>query len=159
MQKSESQPQTTWKNFPTDTEDVVGFVYLIRNNHPDVIQNNSSKRFYIGKKQLLKRVKRKPLKGKTRNRISFVDNDVEKYWGSSKELLSDIEKYGIEHFSREVMEVCHSKFHMTYSELMWQIKCNALMDDMFYNGILSCRISRIPKNYVDIERDPVTFGL
>ena len=151
----ETAPQiTTWKNFPTDTEGVVGFVYLIRNNHPE-----STRKYYIGKKQLLKRVKKKPLKGKTRNRISFVDNDVEKYWGSSKELLSDIEKYGIEHFSREVIEVCHSKFHMTYSELIWQIKCNALLDKRFYNGILNCRIGVVPKGFVDIERDPAILKL
>jgi hypothetical protein len=150
---------TTWKNFPTDTEGVVGFVYLIRNNHPDVIQNKSSKRFYIGKKQLLKRVKRKPLKGKTRNRISFVDNDVEKYWGSSKELLSDIEKYGIEHFSREVIEVCNSKFHMSFAEIDWQIKCRVLFDDRFFNGIINCRLGVVPKNYVDIERDPAILKL
>ena len=87
MQKIESQPQSSWKNFPTDTEGVVGVVYLIRNNHPD-----SKKRYYIGQKKLLKRVKRKPLKGKKRNRISYVDNDVENYWGSSKELLNDIQK-------------------------------------------------------------------
>ena len=154
MEKNSEIPQTTWKNFPTDTEGVVGFVYLIRNNHSD-----ATRKYYIGKKQLLKRVKRKPLKGKTRNRISFVDNDVEKYWGSSKELLSDIEKYGIEHFSREVIEVCYSKFHMTYSELLWQIKCNALMDDRFFNGILNCRISKIPKGFVDIERDPAILKL
>lgn len=154
MQKSESQPQSSWKNFPTDTEGVVGFVYLIRNNHPD-----SKKKYYIGQKKLLKKVKRKPLKGKTRNRISYVDNDVEKYWGSSKELLADIEKYGIEHFSREVIEVCQSKFHMTYGELIWQIKCNALMDQKYYNGILSCRISRIPKDYIDIDRNIDTLNL
>lgn len=154
MEKNSEILQTTWKNFPTDTEGVVGFVYLIRNNHSD-----ATLKYYIGKKQLLKRVKRKPLKGKTRNRISFVDNDVEKYWGSSKELLSDIEKYGIEHFSREVIEVCYSKFHMTYSELLWQIKCNALMDDRFFNGILNCRISKIPKGFVDIERDPAILKL
>lgn len=154
MQKSESQPQNTWKNFPTDTEGVIGFVYLIRNNHPD-----SKKKYYIGQKKLLKKVKRKPLKGKTRNRISYVDNDVEKYWGSSKELLADIEKYGIEHFSREVIEVCNSKFHMTYSELIWQIKCNALMDQRYYNGILSCRISRIPKDYIDVDRNIDTLNL
>jgi hypothetical protein len=88
-----------------------------------------------------------------------VDNDVEKYWGSSKELLNDIEKYGIEHFSREVIEVCYSKFHMTYSELLWQIKTNSLMDQRFYNGILNVRISKIPKGFVDIERDPATLGL
>lgn len=154
MQKSESQPQSSWKNFPTDTEGVVGFVYLIRNNHPD-----SKKKYYIGQKKLLKKVKRKPLKGKTRNRISYVDNDVEKYWGSSKELLADIEKYGIEYFSKEVIEVCYSKFHMTYGELIWQIKCNALMDQRYYNGILSCRISRIPKDYIDIDRNIDTLNL
>lgn len=154
MQKSESQPPSTWKNFPTDTEGVVGFVYLIRNNHPDSI-----KKYYIGQKKLLKKIKRKPLKGETRNRISYVDNDVEKYWGSSKELLADIEKYGIEHFTKEVIEVCQSKFHMTYAELIWQIKCNALMDQRYYNGILNVRLGVIPKNYVDIERNPDTLGL
>lgn len=156
MEKIENHIQSTWKNFPPNTEGVVGFVYLIRNNHPDAL---NGKRYYIGKKQLLKRVKKKPLKGKTRNRISFVDNDVEKYWGSSKELLADIEKYGIEHFSREVIEVCHSKFHMTYAELDWQMKCNALMDQRYYNGILNVRISKIPKGFVDIERDPATLSL
>ena len=154
MEKNSEIPQTTWKNFPTDTEGVVGFVYLIRNNHSD-----ATRKYYIGKKQLLKRVKRKPLKGKTRNRISFVDNDVEKYWGSSKELLSDIEKYGIEHFSREVIEVCHSKFHMSFSEIDWQMKCRVLFDDRFFNGIINCRLGVVPKNYVDIKRDPATLGL
>lgn len=145
---------TTWKNFPKDTENVVGFVYLIRNLHPD-----AKKKYYIGQKKLLRKIKRKPLKGKTRNRISFVDNGVEEYWGSSKELLNDIAKYGLEYFSREVIEVCQSKFQMTYGELVWQIKCNALMDERFYNGILSCRISRIPKDFIDIERNVGSLNL
>jgi hypothetical protein len=150
--------QTTWKNFPTDTEGVVGFVYLIRNNHPDAI---NGKRFYLGQKTLLKkkRTKRKTKKGTTVNRISYVDNDVEKYWGSSKELLRDIEKYGIEHFSREVIEVCHSKFHMSYAETQWQFNCKALFDNRFYNSIVNCRLGVIPKNYVDIERDPAILKL
>jgi hypothetical protein len=140
-----------WKNLPDDYSNIFGFVYIITNNHPDIIKNNG-KRYYIGKKQCMKRVKKKPLKGKTRNRIQFKDNDVEKYWGSSKELLSDIEKYGIENFTREVIELCDSKFHMTYSELHWQILTNSLMDNRFYNGILNCRIAIVPKNYVDIPR-------
>lgn len=135
-------------------EDIFGFVYLIRNNHPD-----SDKKFYIGKKQSLKKVKRKPLKGKKRNRIDWVDNGVEDYWGSSKQLLEDIEKYGKEHFTREVIEICDSKFHMTYAELLWQIKCNALLDERFYNGVLNCRLGVVPKSYVDIERDPATLNL
>lgn len=138
---------TTWKNLPEDYSNIFGFVYLIKNNHPDAI-----KKYYIGKKQCQKRVKKKPLKGKTRNRIQYKDNDVEKYWGSSKELLSDIEKYGIENFTREVIELCDSKFHMTYSELCWQILTNALMNDKFYNGILNVRIAIVPKNYIDKPR-------
>jgi hypothetical protein len=88
-----------------------------------------------------------------------VDNDVEKYWGSSKELLADIEKYGIEHFSREVIEVCQSKFHMSFAEMDWQVKCKVLFDKRFMNGIINVRLGVVPKNYVDIERDPVTLEL
>ena len=88
-----------------------------------------------------------------------MDNDVEKYWGSSKELLNDIEKYGLKYFTREVIEICYSKFHMTWGELIWQIKCNALMDNRFYNGILNVRISKIPKGFLDIQRDPDILNL
>lgn len=136
-----------WKNLPEDTSDYIGFVYIIRCLLPE------NPRYYIGKKQLLKRIKRKPLKNKTRNRISYKDNDVDKYWGSSKELLSDIEKYGLENFEREVIEMCGSKFHMTFAEISWQMKANVLFDERSYNGILNCRISKIPKGYVDVERD------
>lgn len=145
--------KTKWINLPENGE-IFGIVYLIRNNHPE-----SKKKYYIGKKQRLKRIKRKPLKGKKRNRIDYVDNDMDSYWGSSKELLSDMEKYGIEHFTREVIEVCHSKFHMSYAELLWQIKCNALLDDRFYNGVLNVRLGKVPKAYVDIERDPSILNL
>lgn len=135
-----------WKNMPEDTSNIFGVIYLIRNHHPEANQ-----RYYIGTKQLLKRVKRKPLKGKTRNRITFVDNDVEKYWGSSNKLLTDIEKYGINHFSREVIEVCHSKFHCKWMELKWQMACNVLADDRFYNGIINVRLSKMPNNFSDKE--------
>jgi len=143
-----------WINMPEDTTKVFGITYLIRNHHPDAKQ-----RYYIGTKQLLKRVKRKPLKGKSKNRISFVDNDVEKYWGSSKRLLTDIEKYGIDYFSREVIELCYSKFHCKYAELQWQIKCNALIDERFYNNMLNVRLGVVPKDYIDIERNTDTLKL
>ena len=145
---------TKWKNLPDNIDDVFGFVYLIRNNHP-----KSKKKYYIGKKQCKKRIKRKPLKGKKRNRICYVDNDVENYWGSSKELLADIEKYGIEHFSREVIELCDSKFHMAYAELCWQIATNALIDERWYNGILNVRLGKAPKTFQDSIRDVAKLNL
>jgi len=148
-----------WKNLPENRESIHSFVYLIRNNHPEVVNDPTKKRYYIGSKVCLKRVKRPPLKGSKRNRITYKDNDVDKYWGSSKELLSDIEKYGIEHFSREVIELCNSKFHLKFAELDWQMKCKALFDPRYYNGIINVRLSRSPKEYVDIERDPATLNL
>jgi hypothetical protein len=139
-----------WIGLPEDYSNIFGFVYIIKNNHPDVIEKG--KRYYIGKKQCHKRIKRKPLKGKKRNRIDYKDNDVDTYWGSSKELLADIEKYGIEHFTREVLELCDSKFHMTWAELCWQMLANVLFDDRSYNGIINIRLGRVPKDYVDKPR-------
>lgn len=143
-----------WEGLPENYDHVFGFIYLITNNHP-----NATKKYYIGKKQCKKRIKRKPLKGKKRNRIDYKDNDVEEYWGSSKELLGDMEKYGKEWFSRKILELCDSKFHMTYAELQWQILSNALLDEKFYNGILNVRIGKVPKNFVDNPRSITTLGL
>ena len=48
------------------TEETFGFIYEITN----AITNKK----YIGKKQCVSRIKRKPLKGKTRNRIEKQRN-------------------------------------------------------------------------------------
>ncbi len=146
-----------WIGLPEDYSNIFGFVYIIKNNHKDVIDTDS-KRYYIGCKQCLMRVKKKPLKGKTRNRIQYKDNGVDAYWGSSKELLADIEKYGIENFTREVIELCDSKFHMKYAELNWQLMTNALLDNKFYNGIINIRLVG-PKNFVDKPRSLATLNL
>lgn len=143
-----------WDGLPDNYDDVFGFVYMITNNHPE-----STRKYYIGKKQCKKRIRRKPLKGRKRNRIDYKDNDVDEYWGSSKELLADMEKFGKDWFSRKVLELCDSKFHMTYAELQWQILANALLDDRFYNGILNVRIGKVPKNFVDKPRAVGTLEL
>lgn len=136
----------SWLNFPENPEDYVGFIYLIKNTVED--------RYYIGKKQLLKKTRLKANKSRKRDKIVWKDNDVEKYWGSSKELLADIERFGKENFTRQVIEPCKSKFHMSYAELKWQLAFNVLLDPKSYNGIINVRLGRVPKDYVDIERDP-----
>lgn len=142
-----------WKNLPDNYTEIFGFVYIIKNHHPD-----STKKYYIGCKQCLKRVKKKPLKDKKRNRIQYKDNGVLEYWGSSKELAIDIDKYGIEYFTREVIQLCDSKFDMKYSELQWQLLSNALLDPRSYNGIINIRLIS-PKNYVDKPRSVDILGL
>lgn len=103
---------------------------------------------YIGKKQCVSRIKRKPLKGKKRNRIDTKISDWKTYTGSSKELNDDIIKYGKENFSFTIVEWCGSKWEMGYKEIKRQIEQNAILKESYYNGILNVRIGRPPKNYL-----------
>lgn len=130
-----------WKNMPADSSNYHGFVYKIYNNHPD-----SSKKYYIGCKKLLKKIKRKPLKGKKRARISYVDNDVDEYWGSSEELKKDIIHYGLDNFSREILHLCESQWEMKFLEMFEQMKHDVLFDKTSYNGIINVRINSVPKS-------------
>jgi hypothetical protein len=121
-------------------ENTFGFIYLITN------KTNNKK--YIGKKQLKSRLKRRPLKGKTRNRIDFKESDWRTYTSSSNELNLDIEKLGKENFTFEILRTCGSKWEMAYFEIKEQIEQNVLMRDDYYNGIINVRIGRPPKNWI-----------
>lgn len=117
-----------------------GFIYEITNN----ASPNPKK--YIGKKQCVSRLKRKPLKGKTRSRIDYVESDWKTYTGSSKELNEDIKKYGKENFNFVILEWCNSKFELGYKEIKLQLSKDVLLSENYYNGIVNCRLSK-PKNY------------
>tara|TARA_R110002110_G_scaffold7140_2_gene36249 strand:+ start:371 stop:826 length:456 start_codon:yes stop_codon:yes gene_type:complete len=151
LKKKLNKNMTTWINFPENPEDYIGFIYYVKNT----VTGN----YYIGKKQLLKKTRLKANKTRKRDKIVWKDNDVEKYYGSSSALLADIEELGKDKFERHVIEMCTSKWHMSYSELMWQIEFNALMDENSYNGILNIRLNKAPKNYIDIERKRENLNL
>jgi hypothetical protein len=102
---------------------------------------------YIGKKQCLSRVKRKPLKGKTRNRIDHKESDWKTYTGSSKELNEDIAKYGKENFTFIIVDWGGSKWELGYKEIKRQIEQEVLLKEGFYNGIINVRIGRPPKGF------------
>ena len=121
-------------------ENLFGFIYIITNN-----VNNKK---YIGKKQCTSRVKRKPLKGKTRNRIDHKESDWKTYTGSSKELNEDISKYGKENFTFEILEWCGSKWELGYKEIKKQLEHDVILSEQFYNGILNVRIGKPPKTFI-----------
>ena len=121
-------------------ENPFGFVY--------VITNKVNGRQYIGKKQCISRLKRKPLKGKTRNRIDTKQSDWKTYTGSSKELNEDILKYGKENFTFEILEWCGSKWELGYKEIKKQLEYDVLLNEQFYNGILNVRIGKTPKDFL-----------
>jgi hypothetical protein len=115
-----------------------GFIYEITNN-----VNNKK---YIGKKQCIRKIKRKPLKGRLRNRIDFGESDWKSYTSSSKELNDDIIKYGKENFVFKIIKYCNSKWALAYYEIKEQLDKNVLLNDNYYNGIINVRIGRPPKN-------------
>lgn len=119
--------------------DAFGFIYEIT--------NNLHHKKYIGKKQCYMRIKRKPLKGKKRNRITKTESSWKSYTSSSKELNEDILKYGKENFTFVIVEWCNSKFELGYKEIKRQILQDVLLKEEYYNGIINCRLGKVPKNY------------
>lgn len=122
-------------------ENVFGFVYQIT--------NTVTKKFYIGKKQCTRRVKKNPLKGKLRKRIEDKESDWKFYTGSSNELQKDIEKFGKEKFLFTILKLCDSKWELSYFEAKEQISKNVLLTEMSYNGILNLRIGKAPKAFIN----------
>lgn len=112
-------------DIPTDS---ICFVYKIT--------NTITGKAYIGKKQLYSTRK---IKGKRTKR----ESDWRVYYGSNKELLSDISVYGAEHFRREILHYCTRKGEASYYEAKYQFSYDVLLNpDQWYNTWIMCRIHR-----------------
>lgn len=121
-------------------EDCVGFVYMIT--------NAITGRKYIGKK-LAKftktKVKTVTLKNGTKKKKKIrekIDSDWREYFGSSNELLGDIQSLGVENFNREILHYCKSKAESSYMEAKLQFQYGVLESDDWYNGNIMCRIHK-----------------
>jgi hypothetical protein len=121
------------------TPDTFGFVYEIC--------NTVTGRKYIGRKQCVRKYKKKPLKGKKNKRIEIKESDGKSYTGSSVDLNSDIEKYGKDKFTFTVLHTCDSKWELGYREIKEQIQRDVILREDYYNGILNVRIGSPPKTF------------
>ena len=99
-----------------------GFVY--------VITNTTTNKSYIGKK-LFWFKKTKQVKGKKKRYLA--ESDWKEYYGSSPALHKDIEQYGIQVFTREILHLCQSKGECSYIEAMEQFQRRVL----FYPNSIS----------------------
>jgi len=122
-------------------EDCVGFVYLIT--------NLTNQRKYIGKKLAkFSRTKYKTvtLKNGTKKKKkikSKIDSDWMEYYGSSIELNKDVELFGKENFSREILHFCKTKGTTSYLEAKEQFVNEVLENpELWYNGQIQCRIHK-----------------
>ena len=128
-----------YNNEPVEEPLGWGFVYLIT--------NLSSGRMYVGKKNWWRTKKLPPLKGKKNKRHSRVESDWQTYYGSCAELTRDIAVLGHDKFKREILHVATSASELSYLETLEQFMRCVLLDDTYYNGIISCKInSRGVKN-------------
>jgi len=108
-----------------------GFVYCI--------SNTVNGRKYIGKKNFYFS-KTKQVKGK-KKRIK-VESDWRDYWSSSDELKADVEKFGKDKFTRDILHLCSNKGTMNYLEAKEQFLNGVLESEDWYNGYIMCRCHR-----------------
>lgn len=156
-----------WQNQPQDINDYHGFVYLITNT----VNNKryvGKKKFWFKTK---KRYARKPTKveqerldryeqtnsakyktykkdlkdkykGKKKTVRGLVESDWVTYYGSSPKLLADIDKYGADKFTREILNCYKNEFDCTYNELKYQIEHEVLFSTEWYNEIINVRLRK-----------------
>ena len=125
-----------WQYSAVIPKDCYGFIYQI--------ENKISRKKYIGKKQVVKKIKRPPLKGKKNKRHILQESDWKTYTGSCNELNLDIEKFGKENFSFTILGLCYNKWELAYEEAKLQFEKGVLLSDAYYNGIINCRIGKAP---------------
>ena len=117
------------EELPKDCE---AFVYLITNllNHKK----------YVGKKLAKFKTTKKPLKGKKNKRRGTKESDWKTYWGSSAQLIDDVEKLGEHRFTREILYYCPNRGTASYLEAQEQFERKVLETDEYYNGSINVRI-------------------
>ena len=122
--------------------DAIGFVYLII--------NNKTKERYIGKKILLNKRTRPPLKGYKRKRVDYIESNWLRYTGSNK----DTKQWLIEDCTREIIYLCYNRTMMTYYETALQFQEKVLESDTFINdNILGKFFKGRIKKYKEDEHD------
>ena len=123
-----------WNNIPKDISKYQGFVYIIT--------DKVTGKFYIGKKFFWSKKTRPPLKGRKNKRHYTVESDWKSYYGSSNNLLVDIEKYGKKRFQRDIISYCETKFDCSYRELQFQMEYRVLFRTESYNEIINVRLRK-----------------
>jgi len=126
-----------WEKCPLDISEYEGFVYIIENVKDD--------KFYVGKKSFWSHLTKSPLKGKKQKRHIKKESDWKNYWGSSNQLLSDIQTLGKENFKRTIIRLCKSKWELAYWEAKEQFDRDVIFLESSYNGILNLRVPKAPK--------------
>lgn len=113
-----------------DPENYYGFVYQIT--------HFPTGKKYIGRKYFTS-AGYKQVKGK-RKKVR-KESDWREYWGSSKHLQTDVEKFGKDQFKREILRLCKNRTECSYYESKAIFEEDAILREDFYNHWVSCKIT------------------
>ena len=120
------------KEYSTTPEDYHGFVYIIT--------EIDTGKMYVGKKFFWK-PKTLPITKTRKRRVKTrVESDWRNYYGSSKEVQQLVESNGKDKYKREILKLCLTKGECSYYEAKYQFEYDVLLNDEFYNELISCRI-------------------
>lgn len=114
-----------------DPKELYGFVYLI--------ENNITKRKYIGKKFFWSS-KTRQVKGKKKR--YKAESDWRDYYGSSAVLAEEVKVSGVDTYTRTILHLCRSKAECAYLEAREQFERNVILSDDYYNDWISVRVTR-----------------
>lgn len=125
-------------------EGYFGFIYMISVKYDKDLPKEIQGKVYVGKKQFSHSVKKKLSKKArktTRKRVAKVTKDSGwlNYWGSNRELVADVKKYGEDKFIRRVLMLCKNKAELTYFEMFHQVDQDVMFANS-YNGWISCKV-------------------
>ena len=127
------------KDLPADA---VGFVYRIFNRQTEQV--------YIGKKILLNKRTKPPLKGYKRKRVTYAESNWLTYTGSNVES----KKWKIENCYREIIYICYNRTMMSYYETKLQFTNDVLESDKFLNdNILGKYYKQKIQKYIDDSKN------
>ena len=134
-----------WHPLTDRPDDAFGFIYYI--------ENLETGRRYIGRKQLIS-VSRKLQPGRTRRVVTRKESDWRNYRSSCRELLDDIDLYGLDAFTFVIYKWCIGPGDLTYSEVQEQWQSEVLSRDelpngerVWYNGNIGAVKFLKPKSY------------
>ncbi len=121
----------------TDPTGYYGMVYCI--THKDTSKQ------YIGRKYFTKSKIQQKTKTKKKKKLR-VESDWQSYYGSSAELLEDVQKYGQDSFTREIIRLCKTRSETNYYEAYEILTRGALLSENFYNKWVSLKLHKSTLN-------------
>jgi hypothetical protein len=134
----------------TDIAGYYGFVYLIT--------HLSTQKKYVGMK-LLTKAKTLPRTKTRRKKKIRVASDWETYYGSNAELLEDVERYGKDQFTREIIRLCKTRGETRYYEAYEILTRDALLRPDYYNRWVSLKLHRSTLEHLQSQSSDSLAGI